>query len=75
MRDENANKTVNVRIDISEIEKQLAKRIAKKQGFTFQGWLGKLVRKELEKNMSKEPDTNINLRGDAFSTQNTFSKS
>ena len=71
----NEKSVISVKICLSDIEKRMAKRIAKEQGFTFQGWLGKLVNKEIEKNMSKEPDTNINLRGDAFSTQNTFSKS
>ncbi|MBN2756004.1 MAG: hypothetical protein JXR51_02430 [Bacteroidales bacterium] len=37
-----------LRVGISEIEKKKAKEIAKAQGYTFQGWLGQLVKKELD---------------------------
>ncbi|MDC7250477.1 MAG: hypothetical protein PQJ49_11225 [Sphaerochaetaceae bacterium] len=42
--------TYLLRVGISELEKNYAKNIAKSQGYTFQGWLGQLVKKELEKN-------------------------
>ena len=34
-------------IQISRIEKERAKFIAKSQGMTFQGWLGQLIKREL----------------------------
>lgn len=43
---------MQVRISISQIEYETAKTIAKNKGMTFQGWLGQLVKAELEK--SKE---------------------
>lgn len=33
---------------ISHEERNMAKSIAKKKGMTFQGWLGQLIKRELE---------------------------
>ncbi|MCK9192128.1 MAG: hypothetical protein M0P10_11375 [Sphaerochaetaceae bacterium] len=44
------HETTNVKIDLTKTEKYEAKKYAKNFGYTFQGWLGSLVRAELKKN-------------------------
>lgn len=41
--------TVSVKIELSKKQKTLAKQYAKKQGYSFQWWLGSLVKEELKK--------------------------
>ena len=38
-----------VRIQLSDEEKTAARNIAKNQGMTFQGWLGKIIRQEISR--------------------------
>lgn len=47
-------KHTNVRIALTLKEKEQAKFLAKSQGFTFQGWLGNIVRENYIKIMSKK---------------------
>jgi adenine specific DNA methylase Mod len=47
----NQKKITTVKIDITKDEKAKAKQYAKKQGYSFQWWLGSLVREELEKDI------------------------
>lgn len=49
MKDANANNTMNLRVAINEAEKREAKKIAKSKGYSFQGWLGHVVKNELAK--------------------------
>jgi len=70
MKDENANKPINVRIKLSNYEKREAKKFAKDKGFTFQGWLGNLVRKEIN---NEDLRANTNLI-DGNSNVETFRK-
>jgi len=37
-----------LRVDITDREKAAAKRLAKSKGMTFQGWMGQLIKRELE---------------------------
>ena len=41
-------KATLLKANISSIERDKAKVIAKSKGLTFQGWLGQLVKRELE---------------------------
>jgi hypothetical protein len=43
-----------LRADITQEQRLLAKAIAKKNGMTFQGWLGQLIKKELSSFSSPE---------------------
>ena len=68
-----SNKFVNsVKIVLTENETNEAKQIVKSKGYTFQGWLGNLVRKEIEKN-KLDLRANINLT-DGYSNVETFRK-
>lgn len=40
--------SISVFIALSQMERDEAKALAKSKGMTFQGWLGNLVKKELE---------------------------
>lgn len=40
---------IHAKITLSETEKEKAKFFAKSKGYTFQGWLGSLVRDELKR--------------------------
>ena len=44
----NENTTINVKVDFTRQEKDAAKKLAKSQGMTFQGWLAKLIRDALK---------------------------
>lgn len=37
-----------LRVAITDCEKAAAKRLAKSKGMTFQGWMGQLIKRELE---------------------------
>ena len=37
------------KISITPQEKNIAKSLAKSQGMTFQGWLGKIIRQEISR--------------------------
>ena len=37
-----------LRVAITDREKAAAKRLAKSKGMTFQGWMGQLIKRELE---------------------------
>ncbi len=37
-----------LRVAITDREKAEAKRLAKSKGMTFQGWMGQLIKRELE---------------------------
>ena len=48
---EKPNKKINtVKINLPEEQKQLAKEFAKSHNYSFQDWLGLLVREELQRN-------------------------
>lgn len=42
------NETTQLQVQITANEKESAKRLARASGMTFQGWLGMLVKRELE---------------------------
>ena len=44
------NDYVMQKISITPQERDKAKKVAKKNGMTFQGWLAKLIRDELKEN-------------------------
>lgn len=50
------NTVVLLRVDISEKEKIYAKKMAKSKGYSFQGWLGSLVKEELKKDTTNQND-------------------
>lgn len=58
MKITNVDQVNNVKIILSSYEKEKAKKIAKNKGFTFQGWLGNLVRKEIN-NEDLRANTNL----------------
>lgn len=41
---------ISIKIAITQTEKQIAKRLAKSLGYSFQGWLGNLVKNEIKNN-------------------------
>ena len=43
-----------VRIQLSDEEKTAARNIAKNQGMTFQGWLGKIIRQEISRELKHD---------------------
>jgi len=45
--------TISVKIDLTKQEKEQAKRYAKKHGYTFQWWLGSLVKEALKNDITK----------------------
>jgi len=52
MEDTKDNIAAWLRADISPQQKLEAKRVAKRKGMTFQGWLGQLITRELEQGKS-----------------------
>jgi len=44
-----------LRVDITDREKAAAKRLAKSKGMTFQGWVGQLIKRELEEAQRRKP--------------------
>jgi len=70
MKITNVDQVNNVKIILSSYEKEKAKKIAKNKGFTFQGWLGNLVRKEIN---NEDLRANTNLI-DGNSNVETFRK-
>jgi hypothetical protein len=46
----------NLWVAITPTERKAARRIAREQGMTFQGWLGRLVRQEIEKHQEHRHD-------------------
>lgn len=46
------NSTEMLRANISQEEKESARKLAKSQGYTFQGWLGQIIKRELYKEVS-----------------------
>ena len=58
MKITNVDQVNNVKIILSRYEKEKAKKIAKDKGFTFQYWLGNLVKKEIN---NEDLWANINL--------------
>ena len=49
MMQTNRDKRVYLLVDITEAEKEKAKRQAKSEGCSLQGWLAKMIRDELQK--------------------------
>jgi hypothetical protein len=45
---DNITTTSLLRVAITDREKAAAKRLAKSKGMTFQGWMGQLIKRELE---------------------------
>lgn len=55
MKYESLNQTAMLKVKISKDEIKRAKSLAKSKGMLFQCWLGNLVRKELQNNVSENP--------------------
>ncbi len=43
-----------VKVSISEKEKKKAREFAKRNGMTFQGWLGNVIKKEIAREEQKD---------------------
>ena len=50
----NEDNFVKLTLQLSKSERDIAKTIAREKGMTFAGWLGNLVRKELQNNAPDE---------------------
>lgn len=46
-------KTTYVQADITPLEREKAKKTAKKQGMSFKGWVGMVIKKNLQEGASK----------------------
>lgn len=44
-----------IRADISKEERLMANKIAKTKGYTFQGWIGNLIKSEIQKAKEVRP--------------------
>ena len=65
----NRDNFVKLTLQLSKVERDEAKIIAREKGMTFAGWLGNLVRKELQNNtpekviIESSDDTSVGCRG------------
>lgn len=41
--------TLNLKVVLTQDEKTIAKSLAKSKGYSFQGWIGQLIKTELKK--------------------------
>ncbi len=55
---------LHVKVQISDSEKNSARRLARSMGMTFQGWLGYLIRKELIASSPSAISLNTPTEGD-----------
>lgn len=49
------NETQKLTVLLATRDKERAKRIAKRRGMTFQGWLGGVVKEAIDKEAAHEP--------------------
>lgn len=42
-----------IRVDITEEQKRLARKIAKSKGMTFQGWVGQIIQREISQEANR----------------------
>lgn len=49
MKSNKEYQTINIKVVLSPEEKDRAKSYAKEKGFTFQGWVGNLIKSEIRK--------------------------
>lgn len=54
MKSLNNNQIAMLKACISEEERKKARDISKAQGYTFQGWLGQVIKREISKEASND---------------------